>query len=110
MAYQSMERAGATIGQQAIAAGAYPQNADRPRRELEGIIQDARELDAAAHVLASKLHDIRSRLMGEADPQTPGPNVKEAVTCELSDLRLTLSGLRAKLSDIGRYTESLERF
>jgi hypothetical protein len=86
-------------------------SAPRPTREIEGIIERARKLREMTQMHSNNLQDLRRRLLGESDPQTPpagNQSVKEVVS-ELVDLRQVIDATENNLVDIGRYIESLER-
>jgi hypothetical protein len=82
-----------------------------PPREVEGILNHTRQLVEHAAISSSKLYEIRRRLTGLSDPQTPptNNNIKEVITGELAELRVALDTLHNTLGEISRYTEALER-
>lgn len=78
-------------------------------REIEEIIEYARELRSDAQNVRSRLYDIRSRLLGLNEPGACGePAIKEAVTAELYDLRQTLDSVNSALVDSKSYLADLE--
>lgn len=92
---------------EAVAAG---RSEPREPRQIERIIEHSNKMREQASFISSKLSDIRRRLLGESDPQSPGEaKLKEVTGSELQDLGLILSKITDHLNDIGRYTESLER-
>ena len=96
-----MAQIGSELGQTATA--------DRTVREIEGLIELARELRADGQNISGRLYDMRSRLLGLGEPEcaTPG-TIKEAVTSEVHDLRGTLNDLHSVLIDAKKYLADLE--
>lgn len=90
--------------------GASP-SVDRPQRDIEGLIEHARTIDGRLNDVATRLQDMRRRLLGADEGKgISGKDspVKEAVCSELHDLRLTLNRIGETVERVSSYVAHLE--
>jgi len=83
--------------------------APRETREIESIIEVARSLVARSESVASRLHDMRRRLIGLDEKETDQPSTLKEVVSEIMDLRQTLDQVTSNLFRSENYIGDLER-
>lgn len=109
------EAAAAQIAQSRLMPGVGISNSGgavpRDARLLEQVTEHVRKTLAHAQMIAERLGQTRYRVLGESDPPTPtsAANQTEAKMPQLQELANVVGALGTVLSDIDRYTSSLER-